>query len=964
MRPSPTGTIAALRPTLGRVKRGLIRRRNAWSPSGAPAVEVERPPRATRATAGFHAGLMAQQVRADDLALRWYGRSLADDPRFAQRWMRYGDLLLRADRADEAVDAFRAAHDADPASFEPLLRIVARQLGTVEPLDDPTGVADEVERLAHEQGRDDRHLDFLLALVRQHAGDAAAARASFDRSIGDREVARPEWLLAFARFEAGEGRSAEAVALYREAIGARDDEASIDVLDALDGSAAPDDVDGWAAVAAAAGLLLDDDPANLEARRSLGFAQFGLQEWDAAVDTLRRVSAELPQDIDVLNRLARAATNAEQHDLAVQVRHQSVALSPTGRRFRSLAVTLERAGRFDEAISAYEQAILLGEPGPGHDETFGAAQRASGSWAGAAALYRWAVERDPDVGFLWYHLGYALEQVDDLDAALAAYRRAVDLEPHNARWHFRLGHLHERHGPLRTTALAWTGLEQQPAGDPELATQHYRQAIELDPTLPGPIRRLAEVHHLGGHFDLARRTLEQAIELDPTDARLWHLLGRTIAARANARGMYHVDEHDELERVWGQAIRLAPRRSDSRVQLTRASIKAARWPLADELAWFPPPATSDGTIERTLRRALAGTAGDRDELQRILQLPPSDLTWVPREWWFPLHWRLASDNEFTLAGHAKRLMAERIVRDGPSDPAVGLGAHLEYARALAYLGRLDEALAALSPSLTDPLPRRVRRVMERHRADVSLLMGNTRPHLEFRHDDLDPHVRVAEERFQDLIRGRSVAIVGPGQSNLAHGPEIDAHDVVIRTKFVQNQFDEASLMAGDRTDISYYALGSARFLQSDIADALRSGALEMAVFRTATYTPTPPHLVTPGDLRYVPSEYNVNLRASQFAIQRIVYDVVRYSPAAIKVFNIDFFLSPEAYRPGYLADYAVKAVEQGYLKVLGAFGHDFLADFCFTKAMYDSHLLDVDANIREILGLSPDEYLAALDRRR
>ena len=309
-------------------------------------------------------------------------------------------------------------------------------------------------------------------------------------------------------------------------------------------------------------------------------------------------------------------------------------------------------------------------------------------------------------------------------------------------------------------------------------------------------------------------------------------------------------------------------------------------------------------------------------------------------------------------------MAERIVHDGAPALADNLSGYLEHARALTFLGRYELAMSALTPSLTAATPARTRQTLERQAADVSLLLGDVSAHNALLPVELDQSVAVAEQKFRSLIQGRSIAIVGPGLSDEGSGPEIDSHDVVIRTKFVRDGLEDYAQMAGSRTDISYYALGSAQYLRADIADALESNELKMAVFRTATFTLTPPHLVRPGDTRYVPSEFSAGLRSSQFAIQRIFYDIVRYQPASIKVFNIDFFLSPDAYRPGYLAEYANEAEREGFIKVLGAFGHDFLADFKFTRSMYQLGLLDGDERIKQILALSPEEYLAGLDRRR
>ena len=59
---------------------------------------------------------------------------------------------------------------------------------------------------------------------------------------------------------------------------------------------------------------------------------------------------------------------------------------------------------------------------------------------------------------------------------------------------------------------------------------------------------------------------------------------------------------------------------------------------------------------------------------------------------------------------------------------------------------------------------------------------------------------------------------------------------------------------------------------------------------------------------------------------------------------------------------ASRAQEAAFAE-LGAFGHDYLADFRFTRTMHGFGLIDGDENIQRILALQPEEYLAALDRR-
>ena len=83
-----------------------------------------------------------------------------------------------------------------------------------------------------------------------------------------------------------------------------------------------------------------------------------------------------------------------------------------------------------------------------------------GLWGEAVGRLRSCVERDPNRGMTWYYLGEALNKLDDLPGALAAFERAADLQPHHSRTLHALGVVLDR---LRR---------------PEDATRMYRRARE------------------------------------------------------------------------------------------------------------------------------------------------------------------------------------------------------------------------------------------------------------------------------------------------------------------------------------------------------------------------------------------------------------------------------------------------------------------------------------------------------
>lgn len=963
MKLSFNGILLAARPPLGRAKRRALRTANRLKISGKPAPTAEVPERTLLAHQKFLWGTALLKSGKPEDAARVLAESIELDGRYGRRAIQLARALRLSARYEDAANAYASVLQLQPNNLEAMLWV------SLLALREPLGLSverdpDEIIAEFVENGdAEDALSTFLRGCVFESTGDVDTARELFTSSL-TAEPDHPARHLHVARFEAAQGHWDDASRAFRMVTGGGDqgDESPASEQELRRELDAPAPNSSWPGVAALAQERLRRDDTDQSAVRTLGLALFALRDWAEASVTLERAVRADPTDVALVERWAVAAERAEQFESRVEARQQAVLLSPTASRFHRLALALSQSGRDAEAVIAFEHAVRLGGARVDWFDRFGVIQRRKEDWASAVLVYTSATKRFPDRAHFQYFLGFALEKGGEFEAARRAYDAAVTLEPDRADWWFRLGYLHERFGPERVVMRPRTGLEFAAAGDLAAAASAYRSAVELDPTVKQYWRRLGGVEEARGELDAAREAYEKATELDPDDHWSWHLVGRTVSAAATRRGMYHSEEHDELERLWGRAIELGPHAGGSRDQLVRASIKAARWPLANELAWYPQPAVSDGSSEDALRSYLAGEQGSSEAVE-VLQRSDDALAFVPKEWWFPLHWKLLTDNLFTAGYRAKELLARRIVADGVGRPEDNLPGYLEHARALTFLDEHEAAAELLQPSLTARHTARVRNTLNRQAADASLLLGDLRPHVEAAGAVSDHDVGVAEQSFREMINGRSVAIVGPGLSDEQSGQEIDDHDVVIRTKFTKEQLSEYTTMAGSRTDISYYALGSARFLQNEISDAISSGDLQMAVFRTATYTPDPPYLVRPGDIRYVPSEYTAGLRASQFAIQRIFYDIIRYGPSSVKVFNIDFFLSPDAYRPGYLAEYANQAVREGYLKVLGSFGHDFLADFKFTQAMFTQGRLDGDERIRQIMALTPAQYLAGLDRR-
>lgn len=102
----------------------------------------------------------------------------------------------------------------------------------------------------------------------------------------------------------------------------------------------------------------------------------------------------------------------------------------------------------------------------------GHAARDRRDWAGAAAIYREALDVAPGLAGVWMQYGHCLKESGNLAAAGDAYDRALALRPWRADTHLQIGHLRKM------------------KGDIDGAASHYARALEIDPGLSDAAREL------------------------------------------------------------------------------------------------------------------------------------------------------------------------------------------------------------------------------------------------------------------------------------------------------------------------------------------------------------------------------------------------------------------------------------------------------------------------------------------
>ena len=166
----------------------------------------------------------------------------------------------------------------------------------------------------------------------------------------------------------------------------------------------------------------------------------------------------------------------------------------------------------------------------------GVAHLGRGENAEARDDFGLAVKLGPTRGTLWANLGLAAWRMGDTPAALAAYRRGLEVDPGAPSLHQNLAALYIGEGRPAEARAALASIDGSRAspyallvrgyleiagGSVKQAIANYRKAAAADPKLVEPWLAIARAELMRGRPAAARKAAEKALKRDPSseDAR-------------------------------------------------------------------------------------------------------------------------------------------------------------------------------------------------------------------------------------------------------------------------------------------------------------------------------------------------------------------------------------------------------------------------------------------------------------
>jgi superkiller protein 3 len=231
-------------------------------------------------------------------------------------------------------------------------------------------------------------------------------------------------------------------------------------------------------------------PENVELLNSLGFALFQQGESREALAALEKALKVDPKHWKAHNNLALAAIDLGELEVAEAHYRESLAIAPQPAIYNDLGFVLERQGLVDEAVALYRKALELDPESASAHYNLAASLARSGELSEAERHFRAALAHKRSAQ-THTALALVLRQRGRVDEAIASLNEAIEADPEYPAAYDQLGTILAEQGKL------------------EEAAHHFEILVRKRPSAAAHEKRAQVLMRLG-RTDDARREMEMA----------------------------------------------------------------------------------------------------------------------------------------------------------------------------------------------------------------------------------------------------------------------------------------------------------------------------------------------------------------------------------------------------------------------------------------------------------------------
>jgi tetratricopeptide (TPR) repeat protein/serine/threonine protein kinase len=481
-----------------------------------------------------------------DEAIATCRRAIELDPEFANAHNNLGIALSHQNNVAGAIEAYRKALEIDPkyaAAHGNLGFVFARQK------EYDKAVASYRKALELNPDLADVHSNLGNVLVEQ--GKPEEAAASYLKAI---ELAPEDAKLYFNHgiLLASQKKAGEALTAYRKAVelDPKNGNYYVNLGLVLAGEGEPDEA------IAAYRTAIDLNPQDAKAFSGMGAVLVSQGKPDEAIAAWRRSLELKPGNAVLHGNIGAVLSNMGDYEGAIECYRAAIELAPNNAGVQgNLGIALTRVGKAGEAVTAFRRAIELNPNDPEFHSNLGVVLSDQlGDYEAAAECYRTAIRLDPEKPLAHSNLGTALSRLGRLDEALAAHRKALDLDP-------KLGRA------CADTAWILATRADVRLRDPREALALAIKAVQLDPADPLNYGCLGVAHYRTGNWKAAVPALEKFVQLSGGgDGSGWFFL---------AMAHWQLGNKPEARRWYDKAVEWMSRLEESDEEMNRFQQEAA-----------------------------------------------------------------------------------------------------------------------------------------------------------------------------------------------------------------------------------------------------------------------------------------------------------------------------------------------------------------------------------------------------
>lgn len=222
-----------------------------------------------------------------------------------------------------------------------------------------------------------------------------------------------------------------------------------------------------------------------------------------------------------------------------------------------------------------------------------------------------------------------------------------------------------------------------------------------------------------------------------------------------------------------------------------------------------------------------------------------------------------------------------------------------------------------------------------------------------------PHTE-ADRRFQEYIRGKSIAIVGPAPTGESNGEEIDSFDVVVRFNYRNLGAHPEPKKYGTRTHVSLYnAHGFRHLIATNSLKILDE--LDFCLIRRPRYD-FDVLQVEKKRIRQIHEPKHAFYK-SMNAVPAIVYDMLLQGASKIKVFNTNFYMTKQHHsvQYSYRDETRLNALPLRKIQPVMA-NHDMVSQILFMQKLKNISTVEFDLTCNNVINSNKHSYISSIEK--